>query len=64
MRQTSTDTDSTGSAIGGSGFVAFTHTSEASKSASIRSAIAVQSASSVLYERCWATSATISQTRP
>ena len=50
-RHTSTDTDSTGSAIGGSGLVALTHTSPASKSSSSRSAIAVQSASSVAYER-------------
>ena len=46
--QTSTDTSSTGSGIGGSGLAAFTRTDSAPKRAISRSATAVQSRSSVL----------------
>jgi hypothetical protein len=63
-RQTVTETSSTGSAIGGSGFEHLTETASIEKSASRRSAIAVLRRSSVLYERCWATSETVLQTSP
>lgn len=46
-RQTSTETSSTGSGIGGSGLVALTHMPSSWKSASRRSAIAEQRRSSV-----------------
>ena len=62
-RQTSTETSSTGSANGGSGLEALTETAWASKSLIRRSAIAAQRRSSVLSERCVATSAATSQTR-
>src|SRR5919108_3249810 len=60
--QTSTETSSTGSGIGGSGFVAFTRTDSAPKRLSSRSATAVQSRSRVLYWRSWAARATCSHT--
>ena len=59
---TSTETSSTGSGIGGSGFVAFTLTDSAPKRSIRRSATAVHSRSSVRYERSWAPSATCSHT--
>ena len=62
--QTSTDTSSTGSGIGGSGLAALTRTDSAPKRSISRSATAVQSRSSVLYERSCAARATCSQTSP
>ena len=62
QRETSTDTSSTGSGIGGSGLVARTTMPLAPKRSSSMSATAVQTRSSVRYERSVATSATAWQT--
>jgi hypothetical protein len=62
QRSTSTETSSTGSGMGGSGLVALTTTAAALKRSSIMSATAVQSLSSVRYERSVAINATAWQT--
>jgi hypothetical protein len=64
QRETSTETSSTATGSGGSGLVARTTTPEAPKRSTSVSATAVQSRSSVLYERSVAMYVTVSQTAP